>query len=57
MYLEKAFPVEWKPAQPLPVARQLGETGLVFLVHSTLCDADMFDTCRAVEKVMEEATR
>lgn len=56
MYLEKAFPVEWKPAQPLPVARELGETGLVFLVHSTLCDADMFDTCRAVEKVMDKAT-
>ena len=57
MYLEKAFPAEWIPAEPLPVAQELGETGLVFLVHSTLGDADMFDTCRAVEKVMEEATR
>jgi hypothetical protein len=26
-------------------------------VHSTLSDADMLDTCRAVEKVMEAATR
>jgi len=57
MYLEKAFPAEWKPSQPLSIAQQLGETGLLFLVHSTLSDADMFDTCRAVEKVMEEATR
>jgi dTDP-4-amino-4,6-dideoxygalactose transaminase len=57
MYCEKAFPTEWRPPQPLPVAQQLGETGLVFLVHSTLTDADMFDACRAVEKVMEEATR
>jgi dTDP-4-amino-4,6-dideoxygalactose transaminase len=57
MYLEKAFPAEWKPVRTLPVARQLGETGLMFLVHSTLSDADMFDTCRAVEKVMAEATR
>src|ERR1700674_4009915 len=57
MYLEKAFPEEWRPSQPLPVAQCLSETGLVFLVHSTLSDADMFDTCRAAEKVMEAATR
>jgi dTDP-4-amino-4,6-dideoxygalactose transaminase len=57
MYLEKAFPVEWIPSQPLPVTQCLSETGLVFLVHSTLSDADMLDTCRAVEKVMEAATR
>jgi dTDP-4-amino-4,6-dideoxygalactose transaminase len=57
MYLEKAFPAEWKPAEPLPVAQELGETGLMFLVHSTLGNADLLDTCRAIEKVMEEATR
>lgn len=57
MYLEKAFPAKWRPPQPLPVAQQLGETGLVFLVHSTLSGADMSDTCRAVGKVIEEATR
>ena len=57
MYLEKAFPEGWKPSQPLPVTQCLSETGLVFLVHSTLSDADMLDTCRAVEKVMEAATR
>lgn len=57
MYLEKAFPAEWRPSQPLPVTQRLSETSLVFLVHSTLSNADMFDTCRAVEKVMEEATQ
>jgi dTDP-4-amino-4,6-dideoxygalactose transaminase len=57
MYLEKAFPVEWRPSQPLPVAQCLSDTGLVFLVHSTLSDTDMLDTCRAVEKVLEAATR
>jgi dTDP-4-amino-4,6-dideoxygalactose transaminase len=57
MYLEKAFPEEWRPARPLRVARELGETGLVFLVHPTLSDEDMLDTCRAVRKVMEEASR
>lgn len=57
MYLEKAFPAAWKPSRALPVTQRLGETGLVFLVHSTLSEPDMFDTCRAVEKVMEAATR
>jgi dTDP-4-amino-4,6-dideoxygalactose transaminase len=57
IYLEKAFPQEWKPAQALPVAQELGETALMFLVHPTLSEEDMLDMCRAVEKVMEEATR
>ena len=57
MYLEKAFPMAWKPSRSLPVTQRLGETGLVFLVHPTLSEPDMFDTCRAVEKVMEAATR
>jgi dTDP-4-amino-4,6-dideoxygalactose transaminase len=57
MYLEKSFPEEWRPSEPLPVAQCLSDTGLVFLVHSTLSDADMLDTCRAVEKVMDAATR
>jgi dTDP-4-amino-4,6-dideoxygalactose transaminase len=57
MYLEKAFPVEWRPSQPLPVAQSLSDTGLVFLVHSTLSDEDMSDTCLAVQKVMEVAAR
>lgn len=57
MYLEKAFPAEWRPAEPLAAARELGETGLMFLVHSTLGDADIMDACLAIEKVMEEATR
>jgi dTDP-4-amino-4,6-dideoxygalactose transaminase len=57
MYFEKAFPKKWRPPRPLPVTEELGDTGLVFLVHSTLSDKEMFDTRRAVEKVMEEATR
>lgn len=57
IYLEKAFPTEWRPAEPLPVARELGETSLMFLVHPTLTEADMLDTCRAMEKVMRVAQR
>jgi hypothetical protein len=39
------------------VAKELGETGLNFLVHPELNDAEMQETCRAVESVMQEATK
>lgn len=56
IYLEKAFVDQGLgPAERLPVAKELGETSLMFLVHPTLSDADMADTCRAVEKVMAAA--
>jgi hypothetical protein len=57
IYLEKAFAdAGYTPAERLPVARHLGETSLMFLVHPTLSDKDMTDTVRAVEKVMGDAT-
>ena len=56
IYLEKAFPQDMQPAQGLQVARQLGETSLMFLVHPTLSEQDMLDTVRAVEKVMKGAS-
>ena len=57
IYLEKAFPASLRPAQRFPVARELGETSLMFMVHPTLSDADMGDIGRAVEKVMRRAVR
>jgi dTDP-4-amino-4,6-dideoxygalactose transaminase len=57
IYLEKAFPPQMRPAGRLPVARELGETSLTFLVHPTLSEQDMADTATAVEKVMAVATR
>jgi hypothetical protein len=57
IYLEKAFPEEMRPPQRLPVAKELGETSLMFLVHPTLTDTDMQDTADAVRKVMVHATR
>ena len=57
IYLEQAFPLEWRPAHRLPVARQLGETSLMFLVHPTLTEANIRATCAAVQKVMAAATR
>jgi dTDP-4-amino-4,6-dideoxygalactose transaminase len=41
----------------LPIARELGETSIMFLVHPTLDERDMEDTFRAVAKVMAVATR
>ena len=56
IYLEKAFSEEMRPPERLPTAREVGETSLMFLVHPTLTERDMLDTCRAVEKVFEVAT-
>jgi len=57
IYLEKAFPPEWRPAHRLQVARVLGETSLMFLVHPTLTEEHIRATCVAVEKIMVAATR
>jgi dTDP-4-amino-4,6-dideoxygalactose transaminase len=57
VYLEKAFTRRgWQPAERLPVARELGETSLMFLVHPTLGQAHMQATADAVERVMEQAS-
>jgi dTDP-4-amino-4,6-dideoxygalactose transaminase len=56
VYLEKAFEGNGlRPAQRLPVARELGETSLMFLVHPTLTEKDMGTVAVAVRKVMKEA--
>jgi len=57
IYLERAFPDEMRPPNRLPVAQELGETALMFLVHPTLSDLDMRDAADAVEKVLMCATR
>ena len=57
IYLEGAFEASpSRPAERLPVAQRLGETSLMFLVHPTLTERDLVDTCRAVEKVLKVAT-
>jgi hypothetical protein len=57
IYLEDAFPPEWKPQSRLPNARELGETSLMFQLHSTLSEADMRDVAAAVAKVLAVASR
>jgi dTDP-4-amino-4,6-dideoxygalactose transaminase len=57
IYLEKAFPQSMRPVGRFGVARELGETSLMFMVHPTLAEADMRDTARAAAKVMRAAAR
>lgn len=53
VYLEKAFDgTPYRPAERLPVARELGETSLMFLVHPTLTDAEIALTCEVLQEVM-----
>lgn len=56
-YLEKAFDgTDARPAQRLPVARLLGETSLMWLVHPTLTDEQMLRTAEVVVEVLGLAT-
>jgi len=58
VYLEKAFEgTGWRPETRLPVARELGETALMFLVHPTLTDAEIDKTCTVLGEVMGAASR
>ena len=57
VYLEKAFDeTGWRPEVRLPVAKVLGETSLMFLVHPTLTEAEIAKTCEAIKSVMTEAS-
>lgn len=57
VYLERAFDSsELRPKERLPVAKLLGETSLMFLVHPTLTQAEVALTCKNIEKVMTLAT-
>lgn len=57
VYLEKAFEgTNWRPASRLPVARELGENSLMFLVHPTLEAAEIEKTCAVLKEVMGLAT-
>jgi dTDP-4-amino-4,6-dideoxygalactose transaminase len=58
IYLEQAFVDQcWGPAERLPVARVLGETSLMFMVHPTLGEKEMAATVAAVGEVMRSAVR
>jgi dTDP-4-amino-4,6-dideoxygalactose transaminase len=56
VYREKAFDgTDWRPATPLAVAKDLGETSLMFLVHPTLTQAELEKTCAVLKSVFSQA--
>ena len=58
IYREKAFTTAgFAPSQRHLAAQQLADTSLAFLLHPTLTEADMRDTCDAVAKVMRAAVK
>jgi dTDP-4-amino-4,6-dideoxygalactose transaminase len=58
IYVEKAFAAKGlEQHERLPVAKELGETSLLFLVHPTLNDQAMARTAEVVRSVLEGATR
>ena len=58
VYLEKAFDgTGWRPAERLRVARELGESSLMFLVHPTLKEEEMKKYCQALDDVFKQACR
>ena len=58
VYLEKAFDgTDFRPEKRLPVARDLGETSLMFLVHPTLTEHEIVTTCSVIQTVLQQASR
>ena len=59
VYREPAFKgtlFELKEYEHLPIAKNLGETSLMFLVHPTLTDLEIEKTCNVIKQVMEKAS-
>ena len=58
VYLERAFDgTEWRPEPRLPIAKELGETSLMFLVHPTLTAGEMEKTAAVLREVLNQAQR
>jgi dTDP-4-amino-4,6-dideoxygalactose transaminase len=58
IYKEKCFDnTDYKPVADLPVAHELGQTSLMFLVHPTLTALEISKTCQAIEDVLSKASK
>lgn len=58
VYLEKAFEgTPFRPEARLPIARELGETSLMFLTHPTMLDAELDRSIDTIRLVLEQAAR
>jgi dTDP-4-amino-4,6-dideoxygalactose transaminase len=56
VYLEKAFEsTDFRPARRLAIAKELGETSIMFLVHPTLTTTEIEKTCGGIREVMGAA--
>ena len=56
IYLEKAFDnTGWRPEERLTIAKDLGETSLMFLVHPTLGLKDVEKTCEVIQRVLKRS--
>ncbi len=54
VYLEKAFDnTLYRPKLRLPIAKELGETSLMFMIHPTLKMAEIEKTCSVLKEVMD----
>ena len=52
VYLEHAFDdADFRPKERLPIAKQLGETSLMFLCHPTLTLSEIQKTCDVIREV------
>ena len=57
VYLEKAFDnTNWRPSARLPVAKELGDTSLMFLVHPTIGKAEITKTAEVITEVLSCAS-
>ena len=57
IYLEKAFTQrEWGPKVRLPVARELGDTSMMFLVHPTLTNDQIHWSASTIRRVVLQAS-
>ncbi len=58
VYLEKAFDgTGCRPEERLPIARELGETSLMFLIHPTLMPEEIQKCCDTIKSVILEASK
>ncbi|MCW8889587.1 MAG: DegT/DnrJ/EryC1/StrS aminotransferase family protein [Sedimenticola sp.] len=58
VYLEKAFDnTGFRPAERLPLAKELGDTSLMFLVHPTLTEDEITKTAEVIHQVMSLASK
>jgi dTDP-4-amino-4,6-dideoxygalactose transaminase len=57
VYLEKAFDnTDFRPSVPLPIAKELGKTSLMFQVHPTITGEQMDHVCKCLSHVLKQAS-